>query len=250
MDELYSRISKLYEKKGDEAQALVWYKRFDEVKDSIFNATRDFALSEIKAKYRLEQYQNELRISEITILKKEKSTQVMLLLFLLSSVSAVLIWLIMYQKNKYYERIVRQYRDSVNLRKQVREHDAVPSDDRHDVLYQELLRLMDIERLYRDKDITLDKLSAVLKTNRSYLSKTINEHSGRNFNKFINKYRISEAIERLSKSDEDCLLKAMATDLGFNSPSTFYKAFYEETGVSPSVYRKKIIELSRKETSR
>jgi len=96
----------------------------------------------------------------------------------------------------------------------------------------------------------LDKLSAVLKTNRSYLSKTINEHSGRNFNKFINKYRISEAIERLSKSDEDCLLKAMATDLGFNSPSTFYKAFYEETGVSPSVYRKKIIELSRKETSR
>lgn len=250
LDELYSRISKLYEKKGDEAQALVWYKRFDEVKDSIFNATRDFALSEIKAKYRLEQYQNELRISEITILKKEKSTQVMLLLFLLSSVSAVLIWLIMYQKNKYYERIVRQYRDSVNLRKQVREHDAVPSDDRHDVLYQELLRLMDIERLYRDKDITLDKLSAVLKTNRSYLSKTINEHSGRNFNKFINKYRISEAIERLSKSDEDCLLKAMATDLGFNSPSTFYKAFYEETGVSPSVYRKKIIELSRKETSR
>ena len=250
LDELYSRISKLYEKKGDEAQALVWYKRFDEAKDSIFNATRDFALSEIKAKYRLEQYQNELRISEITILKKEKSTQVMLLLFLLSSVSAVLIWLIMYQKNKYYERIVRQYRDSVNLRKQVREHDAVPSDDRHDVLYQELLRLMDIERLYRDKDITLDKLSAVLKTNRSYLSKTINEHSGRNFNKFINKYRISEAIERLSKSDEDCLLKAMATDLGFNSPSTFYKAFYEETGVSPSVYRKKIIELSRKETSR
>lgn len=250
LDELYSRISKLYEKKGDEAQALVWYKRFDEAKDSIFNATRDFALSEIKAKYRLEQYQNELRISEITILKKEKSTQVMLLLFLLSSVSAVLIWLIMYQKNKYYERIVRQYRDSVNLRKQVREHDAVLSDDRHDVLYQELLRLMDIERLYRDKDITLDKLSAVLKTNRSYLSKTINEHSGRNFNKFINKYRISEAIERLSKSDEDCLLKAMATDLGFNSPSTFYKAFYEETGVSPSVYRKKIIELSRKETSR
>lgn len=250
LDELYSRISKLYEKKGDEAQALVWYKRFDEAKDSIFNATRDFALSEIKAKYRLEQYQNELRISEITILKKEKSTQVMLLLFLLSSVSAVLIWLIMYQKNKYYERIVRQYRDNVNLRKQVREHDAVPSDDRHDVLYQELLRLMDIERLYRDKDITLDKLSAVLKTNRSYLSKTINEHSGRNFNKFINKYRISEAIERLSKSDEDCLLKAMATDLGFNSPSTFYKAFYEETGVSPSVYRKKIIELSRKETSR
>ena len=63
---------------------------------------------------------------------------------------------------------------------------------------------------------------------------------------FVNSYRINEAVRILSDHDKiDYPLKQIWSDLGFNSPTTFYKLFQQAVGITPSVYRKQFIDLER-----
>lgn len=73
----------------------------------------------------------------------------------------------------------------------------------------------------------------------------INEKAGMSFVHYVNNYRLNEAIEILSDPENTIPMKALSSDLGFSSPSTFYKLFQEKVGMSPAKYREKIIELSR-----
>lgn len=81
-------------------------------------------------------------------------------------------------------------------------------------------------------------------SNRTYLSIAINKNAGVSFSQFINSYRIQEAVRVLSDpANADYPLKALASDLGFSSMTTFYKQFQSEVGMTPSAYRKTILSL-------
>ena len=89
------------------------------------------------------------------------------------------------------------------------------SEDKNEELFAKVKELMEDRRLYRDGALTLDKLSEMLSTNRSYLSRVINEKTGCNFNKYLNTYRVREAIGILSdKSTVHRQLKEIAVNWG------------------------------------
>lgn len=104
-------------------------------------------------------------------------------------------------------------------------------------LKQQLLILLDTEKIYRNNKLTLEELSVNLGTTRHNVSQVINEHFGINFFHLINKYRINEAIS-IIKSDYNRNLKIIeiAYDVGFNNKVTFNKAFKAETSLTPSQY--------------
>jgi AraC-like DNA-binding protein len=95
------------------------------------------------------------------------------------------------------------------------------------------------ENLFLDEEITLLKLAQRLEIPASHLSQVINEHLGRNYFEFINRYRVEEAKRRLARaeSSQDKLI-TVALDCGFNSVATFNRVFKELTGRTPSAYRK------------
>ena len=65
-----------------------------------------------------------------------------------------------------------------------------------------------------------------------------------NYLQFVNSYRINEAVRILSdKNMISYPLKQIWSDLGFSSPSTFYKVFQQAVGITPSVYRKQFLEM-------
>ena len=103
---------------------------------------------------------------------------------------------------------------------------------------------MSEEFLYRDPELTKEKIADMLKTNRTYLSQVINERTGMSVPQYINSYRIKEAIRILSNTSDNTPLKAIVIDLGFNSMSTFYKLFQTSVGMTPTLYRKKVQEFS------
>ena len=104
---------------------------------------------------------------------------------------------------------------------------------------------MEQERLYTDPQLNRERLAELLGTNRTYLSTIIKEKSGMSYLQFVNSYRIDEAIRILSDPDKiDYPLKQIWSDLGFNSPATFYKLFQQAVGITPSVYRKQFIDLN------
>ena len=121
----------------------------------------------------------------------------------------------------------------------------VDNDEKKQALYDRACQLMEQERLYTDPQLNRERLAELLGTNRTYLSAIIKEKSGMSYLQFVNSYRINEAIRILSDPDKiDYPLKQIWSDLGFNSPTTFYKLFQQAVGITPSVYRKQFIDLN------
>ncbi|MCP4213212.1 MAG: AraC family transcriptional regulator [bacterium] len=104
---------------------------------------------------------------------------------------------------------------------------------------ERLLGLMTESRLYLEPTLTLPQVAEQMNLPVHQLSQVINDNMEQNFYRFINSYRIKEAMQRLgdSRTAGDKLIK-IAFDSGFNSLSTFNRVFKELNGQSPSQYRK------------
>ena len=106
-----------------------------------------------------------------------------------------------------------------------------------DKVIVELLDRMKRERLYSDHDLRVASLAAMLNVPEYKLRNKINQQLGyRNFNQFVNQYRIDEASERLL-ADSRMPVLSIALDVGFRSISSFNTAFQQQFGVSPTQYR-------------
>ena len=79
------------------------------------------------------------------------------------------------------------------------------------------------------------------------LRRLINQHLGyRNFNAFLNHYRIGEARIQLGDIAMARIpVLTIAMDLGYRSLSPFNKAFKEITGATPTEYRRAQLEKHR-----
>jgi len=108
-------------------------------------------------------------------------------------------------------------------------------------LKEELLNLLNEDKIYRESDISLDMLSEKLDTSRHNASQVINEHFNMNFYELINKYRIDEAVS-LIKNEKDNRLTIIdiAYKVGFNNKVTFNKSFKKALSVTPTQFIKSL----------
>jgi AraC-like DNA-binding protein len=100
---------------------------------------------------------------------------------------------------------------------------------------EKLVYAMEKEELYKRADLSLSDLARYLKTNTSTLSRVINSGFGKNFNDFVNGYRVM-AVEKMLKdaSWQHYTIMSVAYEAGFNSKATFNRAFKKITGRNPS----------------
>ncbi len=89
--------------------------------------------------------------------------------------------------------------------------------------------------LFLDPNLSLRKLSAHVRAAPNAVSQTLNEHLQSTFFDYVARWRIEAAKHRILTSDASVL--QIAYDVGFNSRSTFYKAFKRETGMTPKSLR-------------
>ena len=105
-----------------------------------------------------------------------------------------------------------------------------------EALTKRLLALMNDEKLFADEDISLSRLSEYLNVRVHQLSELLNERFGKNFNTFVNEFRINEARRMLIEEPDRSVL-SVGFAAGFNSKSAFHRAFQNQTGVTPRQYR-------------
>jgi AraC-like DNA-binding protein len=107
-------------------------------------------------------------------------------------------------------------------------------------LVDALNRLMLVERAYRDEKLTIGALALRLAVPEYKLRRLVNQQLGyRNFNVFLNDYRIREAKAALADpSQAEVPVLTIAMDAGFQSLGPFNRAFKATTGVTPSEYRR------------
>lgn len=115
------------------------------------------------------------------------------------------------------------------------------SEDKAKSSLNELITLMEEEKLYRESNLTLKELARRLSISTHNLSEIINTHQNQSFFDFINKYRVEDVQEALKNSDKDrYTLLSIALEAGFNSKSSFNSIFKKHTNMTPSQYKKEI----------
>jgi AraC-like DNA-binding protein len=110
-----------------------------------------------------------------------------------------------------------------------------------DKLKVRLQLLMEREKPFLNPQLTLSDLSRQIGVGSNVLSFVINDRFGKNFNDFINEYRIEEVKNRLSGgAAENLSLLGVAFECGFNSKATFNRAFKKAVGASPKEFQEQI----------
>ena len=107
-------------------------------------------------------------------------------------------------------------------------------------MFEVVKNQVESELLYQNSQLTLASLAELTGVGIHHLSEVINQHDGRNFNQFINEYRVNDVCVRL-KNDTKSNVLDLAMEAGFSSKSTFNAMFKKVTGMTPTQYRKKIL---------
>jgi AraC-like DNA-binding protein len=117
---------------------------------------------------------------------------------------------------------------------------SAPAEAADQGLVAALGRLMTAERAHRQDGLTIGTLAQRLGLPEYRLRRLINQALGyRNFNSFVNHYRIAEVKAALADPHQsEVPVLTIALDAGFSSLGPFNRAFKAETGMTPSEYRR------------
>ena len=195
------------------------------------------------------------------MMEKEQHLQQLSFILAIIVIVLVLLYYLYNRKNKLYLSIVMQNQDAIKreteLTRRIEELESQESalakyassslsDEKSLELFRQLEKAMREDKINQDKNLNKDRVAELLGTNRTYLSRIINEQAETSFTHYVNRFRIEEAVRQLSDPSNDIPLKALASELGFNSISTFYNLFQSSVGMTPAQNRSKVHELEKR----
>ncbi len=113
--------------------------------------------------------------------------------------------------------------------------DAVTAED----FTQKLLKYVREEMPFLNPELSLRTLAGFIEIHPNQLSWLLNTQLQKNFNEFINQYRVNHFMT-LAKdpANRHISLMGLAFESGFNSKTVFNTFFKKETGMTPSAYLK------------
>lgn len=115
------------------------------------------------------------------------------------------------------------------------------TDERVKQIEEIVTRFLDEKKPFLQQRYSLKDLSVDTQIPLHQLSAFINKHCGKNFNDFINEYRVQYCKEKiLNQECRNKKLEAVAEESGFNNRNTFAIAFKKVTGVNPSQFLKQV----------
>ncbi len=247
----FINLADVYEGLGKYKKSLYYFRKYTELKDSLFNAEMSRQINELKIRFDTQQKEKEILLKETLIRKKELQVRYLLLgiagtLFF----SLIIIWLYSRQRSAY-QMLVKK---SLQLNRSTLSVDNAlqnNSEKKRNINAQKKQQILDRlnqnfiqTKQYLRADISIEKVAAMLGTNSKYLSEVIHHVYGQSFPVFLNYLRIQEAI-RLFKEGKGhhYSIEGISQMVGFNSKSTFNAAFKKFTGVTPSYFRREVNRL-------
>lgn len=104
------------------------------------------------------------------------------------------------------------------------------------LLMERICQLMETQKPYLDHQLKLTDVAAAVGSNRTAVSNCINRQRGCTFSQFINDYRITHA-KQLMSSQPNLKISEVWMTSGFNTESSFFRAFKAVTGMTPAEWR-------------
>lgn len=231
---------------GDSASAYNYLEQLREIEERRKTQADDISYQENRIK-------NDIRLNELQIeqqkaqlLKKERNLIIVIAIALILGIALTLTIISYRKQRRLFRTIVNQNTKNIERERVLRNSlNASESEESEpDIIYQKLADrftlLMIEQKLYSDPNLSIVYVAEVMGTNRTYLSKAINSIIKKSFSDIISEYRVRHAIAMLSECSNQMPIKDIYTESGFNSRTAFYTAFKNETGMSPTEYRRQL----------
>lgn len=286
--ELLDKLSDLAYLLGDKEASLKYYRQYKKHLDSVSLSSKDQAFNDLLKSFYEMKHRAEVQEKELALLNARKRTLYICAILILVVVILGFLWMMYRRQQKMYRTLVLQHQSymrqldsnasvSVSSLPTSAESDAMASSntqcgeknaslpgtsqtvsdktadelasDSEYQLFRRLETLVKDKKIYTLKDLSLDKIAEMLGTNRTYVSKAINDIAGTSYYNYIDAFRIREATRIISESEDDVPFKSLSDDLGYNSISVFYKAFRNATGCTPGQYRAQIKQIRKEKLS-
>lgn len=117
------------------------------------------------------------------------------------------------------------------------ERDEIPDLD---TWKEKVEALMVLDKMYENPELVISDISNKLGTHSKKISQVINQGFNMNFNDFVNHHRIKALLQKIEEGEHNIqTLLSLAFECGFNSKSTFNRAFKRATSLSPKEYIEK-----------
>jgi AraC-like DNA-binding protein len=120
---------------------------------------------------------------------------------------------------------------------QITPTNALMEDAEIDIALDIIEKGMTEEKWYQNPSLSLRELAENLKISSNQLSWLLNERIGRNFNEYINSFRLEHFKEiTLNPANGHLTLLALAYESGFNSKTVFNTFFKKTEGMTPKAW--------------
>ncbi|MDO5075171.1 MAG: helix-turn-helix transcriptional regulator [Bacteroidales bacterium] len=115
-------------------------------------------------------------------------------------------------------------------------------DQRAAAIHLAVLRVLEVDLLFRDASVTAAKVAAMLGETPQAISASLAKRTGENFSTLLARLRITEAQRLLSQPKKaELTLEEIGMLAGFSSRQTFYAAFQKHVGMTPKQYRQQVL---------
>jgi AraC-like DNA-binding protein len=230
----FSAMSKYYSWLGNPQKASLYL-------DSAF-----IERNAMDSRYNMKNFLNvEQQMSQMEWNQKNAESQAnyhkfLIILFIAIIISAFLVsYIILYiRKKQAYQALALKSQEWAEHKPsylQVVQSDDVSQNEEDNKLIKDLQDYIENSRCYCDTDVSLEMLCKQMGVNRTYLSNAIH-NTNDNFSSLINRYRIRYAIQLLT-ANNDRKIEDVALATGFNNRKSFYNAFRNITGLSPTQFK-------------
>jgi AraC-like DNA-binding protein len=250
--EVYLDLCEFFEAQQDYEHSLDYHKKYLLVKDNIFNIDKEKSINNLTISYEVEKKDREIHSlrSENKLRQKtiegQKQKFFLLITILVTIIAfAIVLSYLLVSKNQVLKRLVKKDKEVLYAEESlgkniIKINDLkVTKNTAEKDIATHILKLMEEDRVYIQNDLSVSMFAAYCNTNPKYISQTINNVFGQQFNSFINEYRIKYACRLLLQEKyKNYTLSAISEEVGFNSISTFISSFKKNTGVTPSYYIK------------
>jgi AraC-like DNA-binding protein len=241
-----------YKLTGDYQSALDQLESYDEKRLKIRSETQKAKLDQLTLAYEVDKKDLLIQNQTITLQKEMAKNRLLGFGLLFISVLGVLL-IYINNKNSITRKVLFRKEKEIDLQlshigplmrvnnqKEVFDLDIKPVEGlEHKKLFGEILALIKEKKLYLDPKFNQQTLVGEFGTNRQYLYEAISKNGEDNFRGLINRLRINEAKEIIFekiKNSENIDFTDLSENVGFNSYTTFYRAFKHLTGLTPNEF--------------
>lgn len=163
--------------------------------------------------------------------------------FLLQDLSDHIIWYTTFSLLIFISAWVFKYHSlikPIEQKSSYKKEEDISNNKEIEEFIEKVKMLFEKDKLYTKHDLTLNQVSNLLDIPSHKLTKLIHQAYKRNFSELVNDYRVQAFTKRVLMGDaEKTTLLSIAFEVGFQSKSTFNRAFKKSKGITPKEFMQK-----------